>query len=568
MAMQVNGNSGSSTYAPGGIGNVNGLTPASVVETTQTPSSPPNSVDAGVVAIDGRQLLVDPNTAPGGWVGEPGKVDGTGFYDRGTLEIAEAIPTAEGMKVTVHVGHAMPDDTVELVLQARLRDGGQQKIINLGVVAAGLQNGGAPDSVLTFEVRYADIDAYLKEINPNLAFRPGAPLAVLAQWKGYSGYFLHSWGGFNRDGVFYTEGPAETVTATDGTIVSRDPPPLDIGVRYGEILWKKHPALAYRGQLSSRLEYETKWKVPDARFQSMLQEIETAVADPAKVRELFGADWVLEPVKKYWKTDPKTGEKVLEPMVDTYYDVDQLTLTEKEYVARFRSKEKDTKNIFGIKLPGETDAAGINTRVDYGLQVKTWVKNDPKVLGPFLRDMKEPLNPMRFLQAELPGVDLGELKPVLRLIDKRHKYNLTNKKTQMQIELSLDDVRAISLIHKDGQGNPLTSSYKQIEFEVNHLQMGSTNVVNGNKGVRTALIEDAQKQEAFIRNASDKATFGGAPRIHQPSDVKHPSLAGNPTFLEHQKLTELLKGWFFPNSKPVPAHQKANEGFRRMGVIK
>jgi hypothetical protein len=558
------------------MSNVNRLSGGSQIQQTQNvqsggqppPYKPtgPKPIDAGTVAITGRSGSTSYNSIPGSYVGSLGTGSSSGGYSRGYIEIAHTEPTRDGVKVWVKSHHQTQNDRIDFTLQARLRDGNKEQVIDLGKVAKNANmNPHSYEGQLVFEVKYKDINKYLKSINPSLEFKPGAPLAVVADWS-----IGHTWGGFNREGSFFTPAPIGSSASAQnaGTMATGGNVPLDIGVKYEEILTDRYPVLIKDGQFTSRVEYETKWEVEEKNFDTIRQQLDKLASDPKMLKKVLGPDWTLEPVSKYWKTDPKTGQKTLVPMQDTYYDDKDLTLAREQIALRFRAKEGDKMNILGVKPgPGVVDSQGIASRIEYGLQVENYAKNDPATLKPFLNSDNH-LNPFRFIRPIIPNVDpMKVLQPAMDLTAYRYKYVLKHR-DGTEIELSLDDVNAKSRVHKDAHGKPLTGRFFQFEMDLGHVQMGSNNIVNrGNGNVSTTAAYDEAEQRKFIAGVGSRATFGGAPRIHVPTDVGNKALMQNGAFSNHQHATAALQKMLFPQGVK-PALQKFHVAGKVMGLIK
>jgi hypothetical protein len=261
------------------------------------------------------------------------------------------------------------------------------------------------------------------------------------------------------------------------------------------------------------------------------------------------------------------GKPELDPMRDTYHDTHDLKLIQEEIAVRLRDKEGDAFNILGVKPgPGVTSPEGVTDRIEYGMQVTAEVGKNPAILGSLFAS-NDHLNPLRHVRPLVPSWDptAEPLKEVIDLEAYREKYDLKHA-DNTAIEFSLDDVFATSKIHVDDKGLPLKARFRQLEFDVGHLGMGSANVVQKATGISSFNTE--AEQATWLKSVSPQATTQGLPRIHLPGDVRNPELLKNPAFDKHEKVTSSMRKYLFNDKKPAPARQKAHEAFRQMGKLK
>jgi hypothetical protein len=562
--MSVNGPSGiGNTNTNPNTNNVNGANnvaqPGLIIE--PGPVEPPapaetTAVNVGKIKVDGV-ADVDfskfyGNLYPTG-PGQGGGSHSTGRehngYDRGWMEVTNVEATKTGARVTVRTGYRSLNEPINLLLQAELRDGAERKVITLSTIAKDLVlNPSTYEGQLTFDVSYKDINKYLKAINPKLSFTPGSTLAVSALWppEEGSGEKGHEWGGFYRGGTFTSPAPVGgTAAAQSGQSSTGGEVPLDIGVKMESELTDKYPVLAYGKTFNSRVEFEPKWVIEtEADFNRIVSQLDRMANNPGDVKAIFGEGWTLEPVERYWEKNPQTNGFKQIPMVDMYYDDKKFTLANNQVAVRFRNVEGESTNIFGVKPgPGITDEKGVTRRIEYGVPVADYAKNDPATLKPFLTS-SEHLNPFRHLN--IPGLDPAEvLQQSAESTAYRNKYKLVHQ-GGTEIEISVDDVNMKFLHLKDALGNLVKVRFFQFEADIGHLQVASTNVVNGQTQAKLGGISDPAEQKKFIAGVSEKATFGGAPRIHTIEDLNNPSLLKNQGYLLAQDANLALQKALFP----------------------
>jgi hypothetical protein len=365
--------------------------------------------------------------------------------------------------------------------------------------------------------------------------------------------------------------PAVPVPIIPAQSVFNDPPwftmPLDLGIQFPpELVSRYSKVLAPNGQFTSRLEHETKWDVKLEQLEPFRLKLEALVADQKLIDQIFGVDakdghsvWSIERVDKYYEKDAsgkvktdKSGKPILSPMVDTYYDTPDYKLSKAQAAFRFRELEGDTVNNINIKPgPGMRDDIGVATRVEYGLWVRGSVRDNPSLLKDFFQS-REHLNPFRFLQQIVPGLDAGSaLQPSVKISDARYKYLLKNE-NGLSVELSLDDVTAMAMRGDTSR----RAHFGQLEMEVDHMQFGSNNVTQPKPEEIRKWLE---------QNGSD---LGGAPRVHTLADINNEKLKKMPEYVTHTAATKALGNYLYGDYRKAPqAKQKAHVSAQMLGLI-
>jgi hypothetical protein len=355
-------------------------------------------------------------------------------------------------------------------------------------------------------------------------------------------------------------------------------PPLDIGIPYDPGLISKYrEVLPKGGQVTSRLEHETKWTVDLAKLGEFRTKLQALVDDPKLREKVLGKGWTLNVVTKYYRPDG-----TLEPMYDTYYDSKDLILAKAQAALRFRALKGDPLNGINIKPgPGSTDPFGVTTRIEYGMLVSGGLKDNPQAMRRFF-ESNEHLNIFRFLQQQVPGVmPAAVLRPSMRIVDYRFKLEAKHV-DGTEIELSLDDVYATLLgdsknkvidlqaarglpkeVGKDGP----TVHFGQLELEVNHMQLTANNVVSSS--APAAGNGDMSLEQLAAMLNGRQATLGGAPRIHLPSDIHNPALKKDGTYIRHQKFTASMEEYLYGGRGKAPlGKQKMHVAAKLHGVIR
>lgn len=345
-------------------------------------------------------------------------------------------------------------------------------------------------------------------------------------------------------------------------------PPLDMGVSVDPALVNRYSgALTPESQFSSRIERETKWDVDVGDLAAFRDKLETMAGDPKLVQELLGKGWTMTRVQKYFARDPngtilrdREGKPVLEPMKDTYFDVPGLPIISREAALRFRELEGDTLNAVNVKPgPGITVDPGITTRVEYGLTVQPGVKQHPERMAEFFGS-DEHLNPFRHIRELVPTLDPHELQPAVHISDLRNKYNLVHD-DGTEVEVSLDNFKGTSPFA------PGKNSHRgQLEMEVNHMQLTSDNVL-GAAPPAAAAGGGLDDLAALLAQMGGSATLGGAPRIHQPSDIFNPLLREDGAYHQQEAITRALGDYLYEGRTPEVAKQKAYVIAKDLGLV-
>jgi hypothetical protein len=168
--------------------------------------------------------------------------------------------------------------------------------------------------------------------------------------------------------------------------------------------------------------------------------------------------------------------------------------------------------------------------------------------------------------------DAQDLEEAFKVIGDRHKFKVHNKLTGVEVEMSLDFIPVQDLRRKDSKGKPMQVRFGQIEMELDHLQVNSSNL---QQAVRTSSASsvDAPTTEAeqlkVLRGLTRSATMdiGIDPFIHKFEHTKNKEFKKSASYVEFQDLVsgKLLKH-AFPKGLTSGA-QKAYTGAKMMKSI-
>jgi len=507
-------------------------------------------------------------------MGAIGHKNDDGSYSRGRIEVSTE-PTKKGCKVEVFSMHKDLKDKMTYILQARVRDKKEEKVINIKMLLDNNEvNPDGFESRKTFNLDYDEINTYLKQFSPNLKLSPGTPLAVQAFW-GDGVRFTHQWGGFSRDGMFYIPqrkaNPLTEVAEINGNknLGAAEYLPLDIGISFDHALSDKYKTLAKDGQFTSRMEAEVKAHVDLDKVPEYYEKLAELATNPRLAKRVLGPGWKLELKDRYFLKDDDgntlyddRGLPKVDPMRDRYYDNKEYGLAKEQVALRFREKEGDKVGRVNIKPgPGVMVKDNIARRIEYGLEVAKGTKDDPKLLTRFF-NTTEHLNPFRFIQEVVPNSDAwNSVNPMMDLEAHRYKIAMEHE-NGTKIEISLDDVHCIALDKKGepakyDNGKPIVGHFAQLELDLEHLQTKASQTVgrSGNSFDGIGQFKNVDDQEKWLKKVSDKATMSGPPRIHQPEDINNKSLLESGAYKLLEKVAPRLQGYLEPSGLK-PATQK------------
>ena len=545
------------------IGNVANAGATNATNAT-TSNNPP------AVGMQGNRSIMGTFTS----MGAIGYKKDDGSYTRGRIEV-NATPTKKGCKVEVFSMHSKKDDSMTYILQARVRDKKEEKIINIKMLLDNKKiNPDGFETTKTFNLDYDEINTYLKQYSPNLQLSPGTPLAVQAFW-GDGTTFNHQWGGFARDGLFYIpQRKANPLTEVDEINGNKNLGaakylPLDIGITFDDALSDKYKTLAKGGQFTSRMEAEVKAHVDLDKVPEYYEKLAELATNPRLAERVLGPGWNIELKDRYFLKDDAgntlyddRGLPQVDPMRDRYYDNKDYGLAKEEVALRFREKEGDKVGRVNIKPgPGVMVEDNIARRIEYGLEVVKGTKEDPRELTRYF-NTTEHLNPFRFIQEAVPNASSwNSVNPMMDLEAHRYKIAMEHE-NGTKIEISLDDVHC-TVLDKKGDpakyenGKPIIGHFAQLELDLEHLQTKASQTVgkSGNSFSALGQFKSVEEQEKWLKKVSKKATMSGPPRIHQPEDINNKSLLESAAYKLLEKVAPRLQGYLEPEGLK-PATQK------------
>ena len=498
---------------PGATGATVGVTPApepaTAAATTPAPSAGlegkpvPVAINGfGGVALTSGLITLTPQPGQAGFGEARAEVEEGGWVQRGFIDVRYQ-PAVGGVDIEVESRHVRPSDPASylgdemtLTLQARVRDGGTERIVTLAVMFDGIMN---PEKTSTavrrFHVDYDDINQWLKAKNPKLELVPGDPLAVYAIWKKVG----HQWGGFCREGSFDTPtplgrsnavsvrtGPVGTAPAT--VSVHNVVKPIDITLKLPDDLVKKYPLVLDDGaKFVSRREHETKFcpRSLDELKDVTRDLLEVSLGSPRdaeqRLLQMFGPDpalskqrgypvsgWKLHTTDRYYARDAAgqilknaDGLPIVVPMFDVYQDRsakkashgdDRFPFARNNMAVRFRDGEIHagasigTMGKLNMKTPRVTDPfTAIQTGLELSLDTRPGIsKSDEAMqqLAGYLDTATQPYNPLREQKKvayDLAGSDV--LSSAVNNLANRYKFTLEHD-NGMELEVSLDFVHA------------------------------------------------------------------------------------------------------------------------------
>jgi hypothetical protein len=541
----------------------------------------------------------------GGGGGQPGAVD------RGYIK-CDADPVAGGCRLTVDSYHSTPNDKITLVLMAEVLDTktNELRTINLSVLGNQMNmNGDGFRGQAQFDIKYDDVNKYLKQYNPKLQLNPGnTSLSVMAFFNDDNGRVQHRAGGPARGGRFRipqapgTMSPIATRIGGATPAGGDDTPlPLDMQVAYPNALTDSYSMLKKDGNIVSRLESEFKGSTTKQEMVGAIHSMYDMVekikgGDHSEVEKLLGKDWTIETVSRYWIKDDGNnddvgkagtgffkgfrvdddGLPVQDPMRDSYMDNKRLGMTSHEGAIRLRSNKQATQ--INVKPGGGRldDKTGIKQRIEVGLELKPDATEDD--VKTFLSGVSSSSTwtDTIFNHAERQvkklddGIKLAEtLEPWLDVVQDRHKFTVKNEKTGVEIEFSFDIVTATTKRpeHADENGQPRTVKFYVLEGELDHLQLQSANQGNyaaGDADGGAFKTDDAQ--EKWLKKTSGEVTMDIDPRLHELDDLENDAFRQTDSYRAFEGVNDKLKTAIFPNGFQ-PAKQKAAHAAEMLGLV-
>ncbi len=502
----VTGATGTSTVT--GAGSATGAAEPTTVEAPV----PSGAAAAGPVPVvingfGGKPLptvniALTPQPGQAGFGEARAEVEEGGWVQRGFIDVRYR-PALGGVDIEVESRHSRPanpatyaGDDMLLTLQARVRDGGVERIVTLAVMFDGIMNTDKTSTaVRRFHVDYDEVNRWLKAKNPRLELVPGDPLAVYAIWKGAG----HQWGGFCREGSFDTPAPlgrtnavgvrtGPVVAAPETVSVHDAVKPIDITLKLPDALVQQYPLVLDDGaKFVSRREHETKFcpKTLDELKGVTRRLLALAAADPRdaekELLQIFGADpelsklrgapvsgWKLHTTDRYYAKDEQgrikkdaDGLPIVAPMFDVYqdraakknsYGDDRFPFARNNMAVRFRDGEihagatLGTMGKLNMKTPRVTDPfTAIQTGLELSLDTRPGISKSAdamKQLAGFLDQAPAPYNPLREQKKvayDLAGSDV--LASAVNNLANRYKFTLEHD-NGMELEVSLDFVHA------------------------------------------------------------------------------------------------------------------------------
>ncbi len=431
-------------------------------------------------------------------------IDDGGWVSRGYIDVGFK-PALGGVDVEVTSRHTKPSgtsgakgDDMVVYLQARVLDGGKERIITLATLFDGVMNAdGGSTARKNFHVDYDAINAYLKAKAPGLKFVPGDPLAAYAVWKTAG----HQWGGFMREGYFNSPAPLGRATAIDARVgkLGENPAlvsssdvqkPIDITHKVPEALVTQFPLVLEKGaKFVSRREHETKFCPRSmGELKTVTLKLMDIAASSAKEQEqslldMFGKDealskargfpvsgWKISTTDRYYARDDAgkirkgaDGLPVVVPMFDVYQDdpnsagsswnsTGKFPFAQNNMAVRFRDGEiKAGSNVgsmgkLNMKTPRVSDPFSlIQTGLELSLDTKPGITKSEAAmqqLSEYLDKAPAPYNPMieqKKVSYGLKGANA--LGTAVDNLANRYKFTLEHE-NGMEIEISMDFVHA------------------------------------------------------------------------------------------------------------------------------
>jgi len=367
---------------------------------------------------------------------------------------------------------------------------------------------------------------------------PNKTMVVIANFP--SG---HRWGGTDRSGMFRLPRPSasQSTSAAPASVADSATLPafgegspatsLDVGQVIDSPLADEFAPLRGRGglevggQIRSRVEAEGKFQLSEAEFLNIQRALFQLASNRRLARTVLGTEWSLEVVTRYMKKDSNgnvihdsSGFPVPDPMIDTYYDTDNLDAARHDIAIRYRWTAGNRTGTWNFKPGlGRRSEDGIVYRVEYGVDA---VDDRPESIEVFANS-NHPLNPFQLLREIVPGVSPGRFfKPALKITDDRYKFALKHR-SGIIIEVSLDRVLAQRL----GRATDARVTFYQLEMDIEHIATESLNEVS------TSLTLNSPNSGS----SNPDTPTSPYTTLHIPADVEQ----GSPTLEAQQATFEL-----------------------------
>ncbi len=525
---------------------------------------------------------------------------------RGFVKV-ESSPLPNGCRIEVNSFHGSHNDKVTLYLLAEVLDtkANQMRTITLSVLAqSAVLNGSSYRGKNHFDLNYDDVNKWLQAKNPALKLVPGhTNLAVSARWD-----IGHQAGGFARGGAFRIPPAlnAQSVTsiragAASASATEQTDLPLDMQVAFPATLQQQIPQLKPGGSIQSRLESELKGNTSKKDMVNAVHEMYrlaelSHTGNDREIEKLLGKDWTIETVNRYWLKDDgtanlpgksgagyfkgfrvdKEGLPIQDPMRDSYMDDGNLMMTRHEGAIRLRTNQQ--ANVINVKPGGgrRDPQTQITQRIEVGVEL-TATSNTADAASAMQRLASGQWSGTVFnhAQKEVSKLDATLnlstcLVPWLDVTQDRHKFTVKNKKTGVEIELSLDFVKAKTLRpgHADAAGQAREVEFCTLEAELDHLQLQSANqstfVAAGN--VQQQVFLNDADQESWLKATSPDVTMDIDPRLHEIKDLDNKSFRSTGSYKSFEGVTAKLVPMLFKNGLGE-GRQKAAHAAALLGLV-
>ncbi|MDP2343704.1 MAG: hypothetical protein Q8O67_22285 [Deltaproteobacteria bacterium] len=531
--------------------------------------------------------------------------DAGGAVSRGFIKV-DAQPLANGCRIEVASFHGSHNDKMTLTLLAEVLDtqSNQLRTITLSVLAKSeVMNGTSYRGKNYFDLNYDDVNKWLQAKNPALKLVPGhTNLAVAAKWD-----IGHQAGGFGRGGVFRIPPPLGTqsiaairstgaATSTEQTDL-----PLDMQVAFPPTLLAQVPQLKPTGSIQSRLESELKGNTSKKEMVAAVHEMYrlaelSHTGNDREIEKMLGKDWTIETVNRYWLKDTGAanqegkagagyfkgfrvdgnGLPMQDPMRDSYMDDGNLMMTRHEGAIRLRTNQQAT--VVNVKPGGgrRDPQTQITQRIEVGVELNASANTaDAAAAMQKLASGTWSGTVFNHAQKEVAKLDAGMnlstcLVPWLDVTQDRHKFTVKNKKTGVEIELSLDFVKAKTLRpgHADAAGVAREVEFCTLEAELDHLQLQSANqstfVAAGS--VQQGTFNTDADQDTWLKASSAAVTMDIDPRLHELKDLENKSFRSTGSYKSFEGVTAKLVPALF-KSGLGEGRQKAAHAAALLGLV-
>jgi hypothetical protein len=532
--------------------------------------------------------------------------DAGGAVSRGFIKV-DAQPMANGCRIEVASFHGNHNDKITLTLLAEVLDtqSNQLRTITLSVLAKSeVLNGASYRGKNYFDLNYDDVNKWLQAKNPALKLVPGhTNLAVAAKWD-----IGHQAGGFGRGGVFRIPPPlgAQSIAAVRSTGASSSSSeqtdlPLDMQVAFPQTLLAQVPQLKPTGSIQSRLESELKGNTGKKEMVAAVHEMYrlaelSHTGNDREIEKLLGKDWTIETVNRSWLKDDGSatqegkagagffkgfrvdakGLPIQDPMRDSYMDDGNLMMTRHEGAIRLRTNAQAT--VVNVKPGGgrRDPQTQITQRIEVGVELNAHANTaDAASAMQKLASGAWSGTVFNHAQKEVAKLDAGMnlstcLVPWLDVVQERHKFTVKNKKTGVEIELSLDFVKAKTLRpgHADAAGAAREVEFCTLEAELDHLQLQSANqstFVAAGTVTQGTFNTDAD-QDTWLKASSAAVTMDIDPRLHEIKDLENKSFRNTGSYKSFEGVTAKLVPMLFAGGLGE-GRQKAAHAASLLGLV-